>query len=97
MYSFRQLLEIVLNETKRQRLLVPVPFWAAAAEAWLLEFMPSPLLTRDQVRMLQTDNVVTAGARGLADLGITPKGLEVILPTYLARYRRRGDQRRQIA
>ena len=86
-YSFRDLLALILHETGRRRLLVPVPFWAATFEAWFLEFMPVPLLTRDQVRMLRVDNIMSAGARGLADLGIEPTTLEVVLPTYLARYR----------
>ncbi len=92
-YSFQQLLAMMLDEIRRPRLLVPVPFWAAAAEAWFLEFMPAPLLTRDQVRMLKADNVVSAGGRGLADLGIAPTAIEIILPTYLARHRRGGGRR----
>ncbi len=91
-YSFQQLLAMMLDEIRRPRLLVPVPFWAAAAEAWFLEFMPAPLLTRDQVRMLKTDNVVSADAHGLADLGIAPTAIEIILPTYLARHRRGGGR-----
>ncbi len=91
-YSFRDLLALILHETGRRRLLVPVPFWAATVEAWFLELMPVPLLTRDQVRMLRVDNIMSAGARGVADLGIEPTALEVVLPTYIARYRRRGGR-----
>jgi len=89
-YSFRALMEILLAEIHRHRLLVPVPFWLANAEALFLECLPKPLLTRDQVRLLRTDNVVAPGAAGFADLGISPTALEVILPTYLHRYRRGG-------
>ncbi len=92
-YSFRDLLALIVRETGRRRLLVPVPVWAAMFEAWFLEFMPTPLLTRDQVRMLEVNNVMTAGAQGLSDLGIEPTMLEVVLPTYLARYRRGGGRR----
>jgi len=89
-YSFRALMEILLAEIRRRRLLMPVPFWLASAEALFLERLPKPLLTRDQVRLLRADNVVAPGAAGFADLGISPTALEVILPTYLHRYRRGG-------
>ena len=49
-----------------------------------------PPLTRDQIKLLQQDNVVTPGALTLADLGIQAEGLDAILPTYLARYRPGG-------
>ena len=86
----------------RKRLLVPVPFWLATAQAAVIEwalavpamilpaFVPAPPITRDQVRLLRHDNVVAEGADGFAALGIEPTGLDVILPTYLARYRRGG-------
>jgi NADH dehydrogenase len=89
-YTFKELMERLLQEIGRRRLLVPVPFWLATAQAWFLEWLPVPPLTRDQVRLLRQDNVVSPGAAGLADLGITPTALDVILPTYLARYRRGG-------
>jgi NADH dehydrogenase len=52
--------------------------------------LPVPPLTRDQIMLLQQDNVVTPGALTLADLGIQAEGLDAILPTYLARYRPGG-------
>jgi len=91
-YSFRALMEVMLAEIGRRRLLVPVPFWAAGALAFFLEFLPIPPLTRDQVRSLGYDSVVSPGAAGFAQLGIAPTALEVILPTYLARYRRGGGR-----
>lgn len=89
-YSFRQLLQLLLAVIDRKRLLVPVPFWAAMVKAFFLELSPVPLLTRDQVRLLRGDNVVTEGVAGFADLGISPTAPEVILPTYLSRFRRGG-------
>jgi NADH dehydrogenase len=86
-YTFRQLMELVLAETRRRRLLMPVPFALASIEAWFLEKMPEPLLTRDQVKLLRHDNVVGDEALGLAALGIEPTAAETILPTYLARFR----------
>ena len=87
-YTFKELLEIVLVETGRQRFLAPVPFWLAELQARLLELLPVPPLTRDQVLMLKSDVVVSPGAHDLAELGIAPTALELIVPTYLRRYRR---------
>jgi uncharacterized protein YbjT (DUF2867 family) len=89
-HTFRALMELMLRTIGRQRLLVPVPFGLARVKAALLELLPVPPLTRDQVRMLERDNVVAPGMPGLAALGITPTALELILPTYLDRFRRRG-------
>jgi uncharacterized protein YbjT (DUF2867 family) len=87
-YSFRAIWQLICDQIDRRRLLVPVPFWAASIEAAFLGLLPTPPLTRDQVRLLRTDNVVSEGALGLAALGIEPTACEVILPTYLDRYRR---------
>ncbi len=89
-YTFREVLEIVLRETGRARLLVPLPFWVADLQARAFELLPKPLLTRDQVKMLARDNVVGRKALGLADLGITPTAVEAVVPAYLVRYRRGG-------
>ncbi len=87
-YSFRAIWELVCREIERRRLLVPVPFWAASIEAAFLGLLPAPPLTMDQVRLLRSDNVVSQSARGLGALDIEPTACEVILPTYLDRYRR---------
>lgn len=89
-YTFRELMELILEMTNRRRLLLPIPFWLASLQATFLELLPSPPLTRDQVRLLQRDNVVPAGAPGLAEFGITPKAVELIVPTYLGVHRRGG-------
>ncbi len=89
-YSFRELLQYILAETGRRRLLVPVPFCAMRAQAALLELLPVPPLTRDQLRLLERDNLVSPGARTLADLGIAPTALELVVPSYIARFRPGG-------
>ena len=89
-YSFRDLMELTLRETGRDRLLVNLPFGLAKLEAAFLELLPVPPLTRDQVELLKHDNVVAQGAATLADLGISPTAVESILPTYLDRFRAGG-------
>ena len=88
-YSFRELMEIVLDAIGRRRLLVPVPFPVAMAQAAVLELSPfPPLLTRDQVRLLRSDNIVTGDFPGLDDLGVSATSVEAVVPKYLQRYRR---------
>ncbi|MBB3773247.1 NADH dehydrogenase [Angulomicrobium tetraedrale] len=93
--TFKQLMELMLREVDRTRLLLPVPAGIAALQARLLELLPSPLLTRDQVKLLGYDNVVSAAAqaegRTLEGLGISPAALGAILPSYLWRYRKAGQ------
>ncbi len=84
-------MELVLRETGRRCVLAPTPFEVASFNAALLEALPIPPLTRDQVDMLRSDNVVSGVTPTLATLGITPVSAELILPTYLGRYRRRGQ------
>jgi NADH dehydrogenase len=89
-YSFKELMQIVLRETCRRRLLLPLPFALAAFQAIFLQFLPKPLLTPDQVTLLKSDNVVTS-AGTLASLGIVPATVESEVPTYLSRFRPKGQ------
>ncbi|MDZ4737038.1 MAG: complex I NDUFA9 subunit family protein [Rhodospirillaceae bacterium] len=86
--DFRALMERMLVEIDRRRVLVPVPFWAASLKASFLGLLPVPPLTRDQVRLLRSDNIVGGSQPGFASLGIEPTAMTAILPTYLRRYRR---------
>jgi uncharacterized protein YbjT (DUF2867 family) len=89
-YTLRELVELLLGEIRRRRLLVDLPFGLAELQARLLSILPNPPLTPDQVELLKRDNIVSAGAMTLETLGITPTALEAILPTYLDRFRRGG-------
>ncbi|MEQ1930013.1 MAG: complex I NDUFA9 subunit family protein [Parvularculaceae bacterium] len=98
-YSFKELLELLLSVTGQSRLLVPLP-WAVAPAAGLfgecLGLLPflDPPITRDQIKMLKKDNVVGAGGASVltfADLGLSPKAVEAILPGYIARFRKYGQ------
>lgn len=95
-YSFRDLLEFILRETGRSRMLVPVPWFAAKILGVIGDLQAAvpiipPQLTSDQVENLRADNVVSDGAAGLAELGIEPRAVEAIVPTYLYRYRKGGQ------
>ncbi len=85
-YSMKRILEMTLAASGRKRLIVPKPMLAAKMLAAVLQFLPKPPLTPDQVKLLAVDNVTDGTAPGLADLGIAPTAAEVVLPTYLSRY-----------
>jgi uncharacterized protein YbjT (DUF2867 family) len=91
-YTFAEIMELILAETGRRRGLLPLPMKLADLIGWFGDIgarlgLP-PLLTRDQARLLRTDNV--ASGPGLEALGVSPTALDVVLPTYLDRFRATG-------
>jgi uncharacterized protein YbjT (DUF2867 family) len=86
-YTYREIAALTLHEIDRQKPIIGVPAGLMKIAGFFAEFLPVPPLTHDQVDLLTTDNVARPGAPGLADLGIVPTAAEVILPTYLDRYR----------
>jgi len=99
--TFRQCLETMLRVIGRKRLLAPLPFWLARIQGRILGYLPKPLLTRDQVLLLEKDNIVSDAAksenRTLEGLGIQPQTVETILPSYLWRFRVHGQYSRPTA
>jgi NADH dehydrogenase len=89
-YTFRALLELLLQEIRRKRLFIDLPFGIAELQARLMAILPNPPITSDQVELLRRDNITSPGALTLSSLGISPTPVEVIVPTYLDRYRRGG-------
>lgn len=102
--TLHEIVSYVLRTTGRRRVLLPLPFGIARLQARALEIadmltlglLPDSLkLTRDQVALLQSDNVVSQAAiaegRCFAGLGIEPRGMEAIVPQYLVRFRKTGQ------
>ena len=97
--SFRDLMTKMLAVIHRRRLILNVPFFAARIMAFGFDMLqilsvgllPNKMITRDQVRNLARDNVVGAGEKGFAELGITPTAMEAVLPEYLWRFRPSGQ------
>ena len=90
-FTFKELMEILLKQIKKKRFLVPIPFSFAKFQAKILQLLPKPLLTTDQVEMLKYDNIVTNKYPTLKDLKISPKTLESVLPDYIWRFRKGGQ------
>jgi uncharacterized protein YbjT (DUF2867 family) len=97
-FTMREIMAYVLKTIERRRLLLSLPFWLAKAEAAVLQFMPKPLLTPDQVELLRSDSIVSETAAGerrtFAGLGITPVSPQAIVPSYLWRFRPTGQFKR---
>lgn len=93
--TFKQLLQEMLAVIERKRILAPLPFWAAKIIGSVAGIMPTPVLTRDQVTLLESDNIVSDKAkkdgRTLEGLGIEPTSMSAVLPSYLWRFRVRGQ------
>jgi len=93
--TMREVMERVLAYSMRSRLLVPVPLWLAKLQGAFLQWLPNPPLTVDQVRLLQTDNVVsdaaTKAGRTLEGLSIEPVAIASVVSDYLEQFRPRGQ------
>ncbi|PIL21631.1 3-beta-hydroxy-delta(5)-steroid dehydrogenase [Puniceibacterium antarcticum] len=97
--TFRDLMAHMLDVIQRRKLVLNIPFPLAALmgagfdllETATLGLVSNTMITRDQVRNLRRDNVVSDGAKGFADLGISPTALESVLPEYLWPYRPSGQ------
>jgi uncharacterized protein YbjT (DUF2867 family) len=94
--TMKEVMERVLAYTMRKRWLVPLPFPLAKLQGAILQLLPNPPLTLDQVRLLERDNVVSEAAkrdnRTLEGLGITePVAAEAVVPDYLEQYRPKGQ------
>ena len=81
-YSYRALIELILKQGRRRRLLLPLPFALWDLLALLSAVLPTPPITRAQVTLMKQDNVVPEAALTLRDLGIEPTALEKVLPSY---------------
>lgn len=97
--TFRGLMQRMLKVIQRRRAVVNTPFFIARimgfgfdmVQAVTLGLIENKMITRDQVKNLARDNVVSPGAKGFDDLGITPTAMEAVLPEYLWSYRPSGQ------
>jgi len=95
-FTMREILQLILTETGRDRVLLPLPWFAASLLGQVGDVMAgilpiAPPITSDQVEMLKSDNVADHGLPGLAEAGVVPTSIEAIVPSYLYRYRKGGQ------
>ena len=95
-YTFKELLQFTTKCTDKKRFLMPIPWFGANILGAIGEFSGAlpfvkPFLTRDQVKSLRTDNVVSGDFPGLSDLGIAGKTIEAIMPEHLEVYKKYGQ------
>lgn len=97
--TFRALMQRMLAVIRRRRPIVGLPMWQArlnasmldTAQRWSGGLFTNTVLTRDQLKLLGRDNVVSPGARGLAELGVEPTAMEAVLDSYLYPFRPHGQ------
>ena len=97
--TFRGLMQKMLDVIHRRRMIVNIPFFAARIMAFGFDMLQAVtagliqngMITRDQVRNLANDNVVSEGDKVFADLGIEPTSMASVLPEYLWRFRPSGQ------
>ncbi|HTU56349.1 MAG TPA: complex I NDUFA9 subunit family protein, partial [Acetobacteraceae bacterium] len=92
-FTFREILQYILKETRRSRPLIAIPPALARLQAAIAERLPGKPLTRDQLLLLAHDNITSEHAPGLAELGVVPTPVEMVVPQYLARFRPGGGRR----
>ena len=97
--TFKALMHRMLGVIQRRRLVWNLPFWVGSVLGVVFDgvhamtggLVPNPVISRDQVRSLRVPMVVSAGAKGLGDLGIQATAIDAVLPEYLWRYRPSGQ------
>jgi hypothetical protein len=86
----RELVGYTLRWVGKRRLVLPIPFALARLQARVFELLPSPPLTTGQVDLLEVDNVASGALPGFSALGIQPRAVEDIVPTYVGTTRTQG-------
>ena len=87
-FSFKELLQILLKTINRKRVLIYIPRNIAILMAKFFQVLPNPLLTEDQIKLLENNNIVLNANYTFKHLGINPVSLELMLPDYLKRFKK---------
>jgi nucleoside-diphosphate-sugar epimerase len=75
-YSYEELLRTIARIAGMRPVLMRMPFVLWDALAGLAEMLPRPLLTRNQVELMQIDTTASENLPGFRTLGISPRSLE---------------------
>lgn len=88
--TFRDAMAYIIKQIKRPRMLLPVPTGVMSLAATAMAVLPNPPVTRDQLKLLKVDNIVSGDLPGLDDLGVKSTPIDLIVPSYLERYQPGG-------
>ena len=81
--SMKEIYKLIMNTLNVKRLLFPMPLSLAAMMGTVMQYLPSPIITYDQVKLLRQDNVVSEKKNTLESLGITKQSAKDILQTFI--------------
>jgi NADH dehydrogenase len=84
-YTYKELVTGVTDQIKARSRLIPLPFTLWRILALVTEFLPGSPLTRNQVALMQRDNVASSDCPGLSSLKIAPVEIETLLSGILGR------------
>ena len=87
-FTFKELLQILLKIINRKKLLIYIPKIVAIIMAKFFQILPNPLLTEDQIKLLENNNIILNTDYTFKYLDINPVSLELILPDYLKRFKK---------
>ena len=87
-FTFKELLQILLKTINRKKLLIYIPKIVAIIMAKFFQVLPNPLLTEDQIKLLENNNIILNSDYTFKYLDINPVSLELILPDYLKRFKK---------
>ena len=101
-FTFKQLLQFTMASIDKKRVLLPVPWMASALLGMCGEisgYIPlvKPFLTRDQVKLLKRDNIVSGDFPGFEELGISAETIDAIVPASLAHFQKYGQFHQAVA
>ena len=81
-YTLQQLVEYVCKVLGLERPVFPLNDEMSYVQAWILELLPVKLMTRDNVLSMKVDSTCDCAFQEV--FGLSPAGLEAVVPLYLA-------------
>ncbi len=105
-YTFKELVKFTLGAVDKKRVLLPMPWFVSgligfAFEFWgaipIINLLIKPIITRDQVKLLKSDHVLSGDLPGLSELGIHAETIEAIVPPSLEPFMKYGQFHQQEA
>lgn len=87
-YTFRNIMQFILRTLNKRRILLAVPNFLANILALISQFLPTPIITKDQLELLKYDNIANNNnSLKLEDLGLQATSIDEIVPNYIARFK----------